>query len=184
MNYIHVFPVFIGIIPPPPSHPPLSNTLIQTFPTSLPYTPTPVPSHSEAYHITCTSTPNKENVSPIEDILNDLDLPLVNDENMEQQYLDDSKVLQIRNKSCSRPNFAAKLSAEVFSTEERISSNVQGLLGKKKLDPKRIDFIKMKSFQHYESPHSNTEEDWKCCIKAIDEFSRRVKRQMKISGKL
>lgn len=152
MNYIHVFPVFIGIIPPPPSHPPLSNTLIQTFPTSLPYTPTPVPSHSEAYHITCTST------------------PLVNDENMEQQYLDDSKVLQIRNKSCSRPNFAAKLSAEVFSTEERISSNVQGLLGKKKLDPKRIDFIKMKSFQHYESPHSNTEEDWKCCIKAIDEF--------------
>ena len=42
----------------------------------------------------------------------------------------------------------------------------------------------MKSFAHFESQHSNTEEEWKCCIKAIDEFSRRVKRQMKINGKL
>uniref|UniRef100_A0A1X7TDY9 Uncharacterized protein n=1 Tax=Amphimedon queenslandica TaxID=400682 RepID=A0A1X7TDY9_AMPQE len=93
----------------------------------------PVPSHGEAYHHTCTSTPNKENVSPIEEILKELDLPVVNDDSMskEQQYLDNSKVLQIQNKSCSRPNFAAKLSVEVFSAEERISSNVQGLLAKR-----------------------------------------------------
>ena len=64
----------------------------------------PVPSHSEVYHNT-TSTPNKENipVPPIEEILKELDLPVVVNEDtcsmsMEQQYLDHSKVVQIRNK--------------------------------------------------------------------------------------
>lgn len=48
-------------------------------------------------------------------VFNDLYLPIVYDENMKQHYLDGSKVLQICNKSCSRPNFAAKLSSVLRS---------------------------------------------------------------------
>ena len=83
-----------------------------------------------------SSTPEKDKHSQLKQLLWELDLitkltepilPPVPD----PVFLDESTLIQIRNKSCSRPNFAAKLSAELFTPEESVTSNVSGMLGRK-----------------------------------------------------
>ena len=58
------------------------------------------------------------------------------------QHLSDIKTAIIRSKSCSRKNFATNLARELFTPEERCTSNVAGACGKQKLDPEKVYFIK------------------------------------------
>ena len=54
-------------------------------------------------------------------------------------FIPDADVMQIVMKSCSRMNFASRLSVRLFDEETRLTHNVSGR-GKPKLDPKRISY--------------------------------------------
>lgn len=88
-----------------------------------------------------------------------------------------SFLMDLKSQSCSRANFASKLARTQFTEEERKNSNVKGVLGKKKLDQKKMIQIKEAVFQIYpcesgESQHSA----WITCCKAVDESCRRLNR--------
>ena len=88
-----------------------------------------------------------------------------------------SELMQLYQKSCSRMNFAAKMSAALFDEETRLTHNVAGR-GKPKLDPNLIDYIKVQSFEFFPCKSADLmEKEWSECIKAIDERSRRLKKQ-------
>ena len=90
------------------------------------------------------------------------------------------KVAAIRARSCSRKNFATNLARELFSYDERCSSNVSGTCGKEKLDTKRMEVIKKFCFENF--PLSTTENSYKAwhdCIKAIDTAGRSLVRKNK-----
>jgi len=88
-----------------------------------------------------------------------------------------SFLASIRARSCSRQNFAVNLVRSLFTVNERKVSNVAGVLGKKKLDPKRIVRIKEATFQTYPLEAGETIVGaWALCIKSIDESCRRLNR--------
>ena len=88
-----------------------------------------------------------------------------------------SVLIEAQRQSCSRNNFTANLVRKIFSAEEMKISNVRGVLGKMRLDPRKIDQINKVVFQMYpcgtgEKPDSI----WRACCKAIDESCRRLNR--------
>ena len=88
--------------------------------------------------------------------------------------LDDSDVQRIKRKSCSRKNFSSRLVRELFDDDTRRKSNVAGKLGKLKLNPVLIDYVKSLSFQYYPLEQHEKEKDaWSKCVIAIDECNRR-----------
>ena len=90
-------------------------------------------------------------------------------------FIPDADIMQIVMKSCSRMNFAARMSVRLFDEETRLTHNVSGR-GKPKLDPKRISFIKAKCFEMFPCHVTeNIAAEWGNCVTAIDERSRRLK---------
>ena len=82
--------------------------------------------------------------------------------------------------SVSRPNFARILAEKFFTEEVRVSSNVNGQRGKKKLDPDIVSAIRVASLRMW--PLKSTENEhiaWQQCVKAIDEYGRRIIRRTK-----
>ena len=55
---------------------------------------------------------------------------------------DAEKLVSIRIQSSSRRNFAKNVAVLAFTRQERMTSNVKGVLGKKQLSPNRIKRIK------------------------------------------
>ena len=85
-----------------------------------------------------------------------------------------SFLLDVRRKSCSRSNFAVNMVRELFSLEERKTSNVRGVLGKRQLDPNRLEKIRIATFQNYPCNAGEKEECcWRDACKAVDESCRR-----------
>ena len=65
-----------------------------------------------------------------------------------------------------------------FTRETRISSNVAGKCGKRKLEPDVMTTIKIATFNSYPcAPGEDKDVCWKACIKAIDEANRRLYRK-------
>lgn len=92
----------------------------------------------------------------------------------------DADIMQIAMKSCSRMNFAARLSVRLFDEETRLTHNVAGR-GKPKLDPNIISYIKGKCFELFPCGiGKNVANQWVSCITAIDERSRRLKNKKKV----
>jgi len=86
--------------------------------------------------------------------------------------------MDVKSQSCSRANLATKLVKHQFTEEERKNSNVKGVLGKKKLDPKRLLKIKESIFQIWPCETGETQTGaWNQCCKAIDEAGRRLNRK-------
>ena len=89
-----------------------------------------------------------------------------------QGGLEASKLSSLRASSCSRENFASKLVKELFSADERPTSNVRGVLGKKKYDEKIMAYVQELTFKSYPCPLTEKKPAWAKCIKAIDSASR------------
>ena len=88
-----------------------------------------------------------------------------------------SDLMQLYQQSCSRMNMAAKLSVKLFDEQTRLTHNVSGR-GKSKLDMAIIEYIKLQCFDFFSCKSSeNMEKEWAECVKAIDEKSRRLKKQ-------
>jgi len=83
-------------------------------------------------------------------------------------------VRKIHKNSCSHQNFSAKLNVVLFDKDTRKRSNVAGKIGKLKLKPILIDYIKSLAFQHFplEGGESKSSE-WAKCVIAVDEKNRR-----------
>ena len=87
-------------------------------------------------------------------------------------FLDPSKISHIRANSCSRENFSSKLVKELFTVEERRSSNVKGVVGKKKLDEQKIAYVEALTFESYPCSSSERKVAWSKCVKTIDTANR------------
>ena len=84
-------------------------------------------------------------------------------------------VRKLRRKSCSRRNFSAKLNEVLFDKDTRKRSNVAGKMGKLRLNPILMDYIKSLAFQHFPlEKDENQNSEWARCIIAIDEENRRL----------
>ena len=90
-----------------------------------------------------------------------------------------TKLSFIRANSCSRENFASKLVKELFTVEERSTSNVKGVLGKEKLDENKIKYIQKITFENYPCSSLEHQKCWAKCVKAIDSASRNLCRKLK-----
>lgn len=67
--------------------------------------------------------------------------------------------------SCSRENFAANLTRELFTDEERMNSNVSGKCGKKKLNKDLVQVVYNVVFREY--PVGASEKSERCWAKCI-----------------
>ena len=89
-------------------------------------------------------------------------------------------LVDLKSQSCSRANFSAKLVRKLFSEEERRTSNVKGVLGKRKLNPAKLQQVKEAAMQMYPCESGeNHHNAWTVCCKAIDECNRRLNKKMK-----
>ena len=88
--------------------------------------------------------------------------------------LDSKTIKAVRSASCSRRNFSARLVVELFDEDTRKRSNVKGKLGKLKLNPVLVDYVKSVTFQFYPLENSESEKAaWAKCVIFIDEMNRR-----------
>ena len=96
----------------------------------------------------------------------------------EREYVEHTKIMELKCSGISRKNFAKKLVEIIFTKKERSTSNVNGR-NKPKLDPVRITYVKKKAFMMYPcNPHVEKEEKaWAECVIAIDEGNRRLNRK-------
>ena len=131
---------------------------------NLPETPLPQTS-TPSFQPTEAATLNKDDSSTIQP---DLHLP-------------PSSLSIIRANSCSRENFASKLVRELFTKEERLSSNVKGVMGKNKFDEKKIAFVQKLTFENFPCSAVDHKKCWAKCIKAIDSSSRALNRYAKLT---
>ena len=91
-----------------------------------------------------------------------------------------ARLSELRRLSCSRRTFAKKISVETYTREELYTSNVNGKLGKKQLDPVRMEKITETVFLSYPLEHGEKmEKALKDCRHAIDEHGRELHRQEK-----
>ena len=92
------------------------------------------------------------------------------------ELLSSAEITPIYVKSRNRNNFAALLVERLFDVQTRLKSNVAGR-GKERLDPEVMRYIKAKVFQFYECNVSEMKDEWKKCIKSIDDKSRALKKK-------
>lgn len=90
------------------------------------------------------------------------------------------KIRAIQKNSCSRRNFAVNLVRNIFDEETRKVSNVSGKLGKRRMNPVLMEYVKSLSFQYYPLETFESEKvEWGRCIVAIDESNRRLNNKPK-----
>ena len=95
--------------------------------------------------------------------------------------LDSEEIKFIKAKCCSRRNFAVGLVQKLFDEETRKQSNVHGKLGKMKLNPVLMEYIKSLCLKFYPLEESQKEKvEWGKCVVAVDESNRRLKNKPKL----
>lgn len=94
-----------------------------------------------------------------------------------------SSLSLIRANSCSRENFASKLVKRMFSIEERSTSNVKGVLGKKKFNEPKMAYIQKLTFENFPCASAEQKKCWAKCVRAIDSANRTLCRSIKTANK-
>ena len=94
--------------------------------------------------------------------------------------LEPARIRFIQRNSCSRRNFAVNLVRNIFDEDTRKLSNVAGKLGKLKMNPVLMEYIKSVTFQYYSlEPFEKEKKEWHNCVVAIDESNRRLNNKPK-----
>ena len=94
--------------------------------------------------------------------------------------LEPARIRFIQRNSCSRRNFAVNLVRNIFDEDTRKLSNVAGKLGKLKMNPVLMDYVKSLTFQYYPlEPFEREKKEWSNCVLAIDESNRRLNNKPK-----
>ena len=90
-------------------------------------------------------------------------------------------LLKLKNEANSRRNFALKQAEQMFTYDERLTSNCQGKRGKKQIDKKRLEVIRQNTLRLW--PLENKEDEgkaWHDCRRAIDEGGRQLNHRAKL----
>lgn len=91
------------------------------------------------------------------------------------KVLTPTKLRTLKCDSCSRTNFSWKLAKDVFTRTELLNGNCRGV-GKDRLDPEKLDYIKKQTFIWW--PADKGEDETKCwrdCEKSIDKGARTLR---------
>jgi len=96
----------------------------------------------------------------------------------EEGLIPPDRLSQLFIKSCSRQNFAVNLVRELFTEDTRKVSNYSGK-GKKKLDEKKMEYVKKTVFLYHCCLEKDKVEKWKECTIMIDEANRRLNNKPK-----
>ena len=98
--------------------------------------------------------------------------------------LKQARIRFIQRNSCSRCNFAVNLERNIFDEDTKKLSNVAGKLGKLKMNPVSIEYVKSLTFQYYPlEPFEKEKKEWNNCVVTIDESNRRLNNKPKTSYK-
>ena len=160
------------------SMPRMYNSVPTTPQTPMPTTAhTPMPTTPLINATECAGASSGQ-VTP-ESTVSAISITPSTDENLNDAgFLTPQYLNNMLKKCCSRKNFATKLVCKLFNEDIRKKSNVAGKLGKAKLNPVVIEYIKSLTFQHYPLEAGESEEkEWKSCIIAIDSNSRSLNRK-------
>ena len=91
------------------------------------------------------------------------------------------EILQIKQGSISRKNFAVNMMRKLYDETERRSSNVRGKAGKDQLNPARMMYMYVndETLKWYPAHGSQLEKQkaWSACILVIEEANRRLNRK-------
>ena len=88
-------------------------------------------------------------------------------------FLAGNLISELHKNSCSRRNFSTRLVRKLFDESTRRQSNVHGKLGKSKLNPVIMDYVKSLTFQYYPlEGYESEQQEWARCVVAIDSSSR------------
>ncbi|XP_019852677.1 PREDICTED: uncharacterized protein LOC109582422 isoform X1 [Amphimedon queenslandica] len=91
-------------------------------------------------------------------------------------------LLLLKEQSVSRCNFAKRLLATLIPEDEWITLNVSGTRGKRQINPRIIDYVKLSTFSMYPlGVGEDMEEAWRVCIKAIDAGARAIAKKKRES---
>lgn len=177
LNPSGIIPTGFGVssvdnFPEPSAPSTTSRNMYNPVPTT-PQTPiattahTPMPTTPSSGQVTPGSTESAISITPSTD-----------DNFNDAGFLTPAYLSNLMKRCCSRKNFATKLVCKLFNEDIRKKSNIAGKLGKAKLNPVVIDYIKSLTFQHYPlEAGENEEKEWKACIIAIDSNSRSLNRK-------
>lgn len=132
--------------------------------------------HSTRY----SSIPNSQPFNSLSLINHDIDNLLHLNRDAEE-LVSKEIIKRCLSKAKHRGNFAANLTAELFTKEERINGNCTGTRGKRQLSPRRLQLVKDITFQLFSCQSVSEYEDlWKKeCITAIDAKNRSILREVK-----
>ena len=98
-----------------------------------------------------------------------------NDISINNEPLDNDRLIHIHHQANSSANFAVRLVRELFTTPELIGRNVAGARGKEQLDPARVEKIMGLVNQFYPAPPVEKMEIFRKCRKGIDSYLRKLK---------
>ena len=91
------------------------------------------------------------------------------------RFPDTEKLVSVRIQSSLTRNFAKNSAVLAFTRQERMTSNVKGVLGKIQLSPNQIKRIKQVVFNHFPLETGEIcKKAWSSCRKSIDEHSRKL----------
>lgn len=97
------------------------------------------------------------------------------DISINNEPLDNDRLIHIHHQANSPANFAVRLVRELFATQELIGRNVTGVRGKEQLDPSRVEKIMGLVNQFYPAPPVERIEICRKCRKGIDSYLRKLK---------
>ena len=114
---------------------------------------------------------------PSQEVVQRMETPTIKPASPQSSLLTSGELTQTFLNSCSRPNFAKRLCAMLFSEDIRKVSNVGGGK-KKKLCPTTIDYIHQQSFIYWplQLDEKKEKDEWAACVIAIDEGNRCLNR--------
>ena len=96
--------------------------------------------------------------------------------NSPSALISQNDLTQIKCKSCSIGNFAVQLVRHIFHPDELDNRNCSGSRGKDAVDMDRLRFVKETVFDMYGIDSSEKTNTWRHCVRAIDEYLRRPKK--------
>ena len=114
-------------------------------------------------------TPSPTNSGNEDENQSDTSVPVI-------ELLSPAEITPIYVKSRNRRNFAALLVEKLFDVPTRLKSNVSGR-GKERLDPEIMKYVKKKVFEFYECTNSEKKDEWRNCVKSVDDKSRALKKR-------
>ena len=126
---------------------------------SSPTTPTAVSAATTPVHITSAQ------IKPISSL------------NSPAGLVSQDELAQIKCKSCSVGNFAVQLVRHIYRPEELENRNCSGSRGKDAVDSEKLRFVKETVYDLYGIDSSEKVNTWRHCVRAIDEYLRRPKKE-------